>query len=72
MVNVAVVDPITIIFQRERRLERDYLKTFFPELLSKGPPQGEIWMILAGLLMHQQAAVWREAGHDVDMTFGTV
>jgi len=34
VINVAVVDPITVIFQRERRLERRYLKTFFPELLS--------------------------------------
>ena len=72
MINVAVVYPITVIFQRESRLDRQYVKTFFPELLSKGLPQGEIWMILAGLLVYQQAAVRSEAGHDVDVTFGTV
>ena len=34
VINVAVVHPITVISQRERRLEREYLETFITELLS--------------------------------------
>ena len=62
VIDVAVVHPITIVFQRVGRLERQYFKAFITELLSEVVPQGEIRMILAGLLVDQQAAIWLSKG----------
>ena len=72
VIDVAVVDPIPVVSQRCRRGERYDFKSRIGQRGAEFGPKHMIRMTGILLLVQENTPVRREAGDDINMTFGAV